>query len=939
MKKLLLTLAALAIAASAGFAQTFHSLPNDKAVKVGKLENGLTYYIRHNEKPAGRAEFYLATDVGAIQETPDQDGLAHFLEHMCFNGTKDFPGKGILDWLQSIGASFGGNVNAATGVEQTVYMLNNIPLVRPTVIDTCILIMQNYAHFVTNDPAEIDKERGVIVEERRARRNASWRMHEKSLPYYYGDNKFGECTLIGSQENLLGFKPESLVNFYKTWYHPDMQAFIVVGDVDVDYVEGKIREIFGAIPKEENPQPKATFPFQDFDEPRIGVITDPEAASVSFEVLWESEAMPKEFNGTIESLMTDALKEIVSHVAMERFNDITSKADAPFLSAELGIGNLNRFTEVVMGGVSAKEGEALSALKAFLIEVEKLQKFGITDDEFNRAKEEILSQYESAANKADTRENSQLVYPLIYNFFENESYMDPKEEYQWAQMLFAQGLNSAIVNESLKTLTDNGKNLVILYKGPEKEGLVSPTVEQIKEVVNEVKEADIKPNVVEELPKEFIDPASLTGSKAKETGTDPFGAKLYTLGNGVKVILYRNDIQKDRVTINISKNGGESLIPTEDMASFNGTIFSTYLGNTGVAGFSNTTVGKMLAGKNISVNPFINSLRNGIQASSTTKDVETALQLAYLYYAQPRFDEEEFNTGIKQLEAILPNIVNQPNYKFQKLAMKTIYNNHPRITVISPELLASANLATIEKNYRMLFADAAGVTAQISGDFDPEVVLPLVEKYIGSLPAGKKAPEFKDWNKNVAPGNRIEDVTVDMETPKTTVTRVYSSPIEYSRKKDVALDAAIYILRIRYTNTLREEEGGTYGAQSMADMAFEPKGYAVVQVYFDCKPELADKLREIATEGITNLATGGPTADEFDKALKNLEKNIPESREKLSYWAGVVRDYHRYGFNRDADYEAAVKSLTPQDIKDVLSLVINSGNYVDIVMRPGKTTE
>ena len=434
---------------------------------------------------------------------------------------------------------------------------------------------------------------------------------------------------------------------------------------------------------------------------------------------------------------------------------------------------------------------------------------------------------------------------------------------------------------------------------------------------------DIKKYVFDPvLPKEFIDPASLTGSKAKETGTDPFGAKLYTLGNGVKVILYRNDIQKDRVTINISKNGGESLIPTEDMASFNGTIFSTYLGNTGVAGFSNTTVGKMLAGKNISVNPFINSLRNGIQASSTTKDVETALQLAYLYYTQPRFDEEEFNTGIKQLEAILPNIVNQPNYKFQKLAMKTIYNNHPRITVISPELLASANLATIEKNYRMLFADAAGVTAQI-----------------GSLPAGKKAPEFKDWNKNVAPGNRIEDVTVDMETPKTTVTRVYSSPIEYSRKKDVALDAAIYILRIRYTNTLREEEGGTYGAQSMADMAFEPKGYAVVQVYFDCKPELADKLREIATEGITKLATDGPTADEFDKALKNLEKNIPESREKLSYWAGVVRDYHRYGFNRDADYEAAVKSLTPQDIKDVLSLVINSGNYVDIVMRPGKTTE
>lgn len=938
MKKFVFPIAMLLLAASAALAQQMQDLPNDPAVRVGKLDNGLTYYIRHNEKPAGRAEFYLATDVGAIQETPDQDGLAHFLEHMCFNGTKDFPGKGILDWLQSIGASFGGNVNASTGVEQTIYMLNNIPLIRPTVVDTCILIMQNYAHYVLNEQEEIDKERGVIVEERRARRNAQWRMHEKSLPYYYGNNKFGECTLIGSQENLLGFKRESIVNFYKTWYHPDMQAFIVVGDVDVDYVEGKIKEIFGAIPKEENPQAKTQFPFEEFTTPRIGVITDPEATGISFEVLWETEAMPKESAGSLQAFMANNVKDIVSRVAQERFNDITSKADAPFLSAGLGIGNLNSFVEVTMGNVSAKEGEALSALEAFLVEVEKLRRFGITEDEFKRAVDDILAGYESAANKADTRQNSQLVYPLIANFFENVPYMDPGQEYQLAQMLLSQ-LNSALVNQIIPALIDEQNSLVVLYKGPEKEGLASPTTEEISSVLEAVRGADIKPNVAEDLPEAFLDPSALGGSKATKVDTDIFGADTYTLGNGVQVIVYRNDIQKDRVSISLSKNGGESLIATADLDSFDDSVFGLYLNNTGVAGFSGMTVTKMLAGKNLSVSPFINALRHGIQGSSSTKDIETALQLTYLFFTQPRFDEEEFGQGIKQLESILPNLVNQPNFKFQKQMIEAIYGRNPRMKSISPETLEKASLSTIEKNYRNLFADAAGATFQISGDFDPEAILPLVEKYIGSLPEGDRPSRFIDWNNDIVPGTRTSEQSVDMETPKTTVLRVYSAPIKFDRKKQVALEAATYILNMRYVTSLREEEGGTYGAQVMNSMTFEPKDRALVQVYFDCKPAVADKLVSLAKEGLDDLAGSGPTAEEFDMAKKNLQKKIPESRETLAYWSGVVRDYHRYGFNRDADYEAAVEALEPEAIKAILGEILSSGNAVDIIMRPAKTSE
>ena len=304
--------------------QQMPTLPNDPAARVGKLENGMTYYIRHNDKPAGRAEFYLATNVGALQEEPDQDGLAHFLEHMCFNGTKNFPGKGILNWLESIGASFGGNVNASTGVEQTIYLLNNIPLVRPTVIDTCLLIMHDYSHFVTCDPVEIDKEREVILEEKRSRNTASWRMREQSSPYIYGDTKYATTTIIGSEENLKTFKPESLTNFYHTWYRPDMQALVVVGDFDVDEVEAKIKSTFADIPAVENPRQKEVIRIPDNEEPIIGVLTDKENNQTSITVYWKSEPMPEEMNNTAIGMLTNIVKNLVSNIMNERFSDLSA---------------------------------------------------------------------------------------------------------------------------------------------------------------------------------------------------------------------------------------------------------------------------------------------------------------------------------------------------------------------------------------------------------------------------------------------------------------------------------------------------------------------------------------------------------------------------------------------------------------------------------------
>ena len=420
-------------------------LPNDPAAKVGKLDNGMTYYIRHNDKPAGRAEFYLATNVGALQEEPDQDGLAHFLEHMCFNGTKNFPDKGILNWLESIGASFGGNVNASTGVEQTIYLLNNIPLVRPTVIDTCLLIMHDYSHFVTCDPVEIDKERGVILEEKRSRNTASWRMREQSSPYIYGDTKYATTTIIGSEENLKNFKPESLTNFYHTWYRPDMQALVVVGDFDVDEVEAKIKSTFADIPAVENPRQKEVIRIPDNEEPVIGVLTDKENNNTSISVYWKSEPMPEEMNNTAIGMLTNVVKNLVSNIMNERLSDLSAKSEAPFLDAGFGMGKLCESCEVVLAQVDCKEGRALESFASLLSETKRMSLYGFSDSEVERAKTELLSQYERAANSADTRKNGEFVMAMIYNFLDNEPFMDPAVEYELAKELLGQ-INAAVLN-------------------------------------------------------------------------------------------------------------------------------------------------------------------------------------------------------------------------------------------------------------------------------------------------------------------------------------------------------------------------------------------------------------------------------------------------------------------------------------------------------------
>lgn len=927
MKKTLLTLCALAVSALA-LAQT--PLPNDPAVRVGKLDNGLTYYIRHNDLPAQRADFYLATNVGAIQENPAQDGLAHFLEHMCFNGLKNLPGKTMLEYLQSIGASFGGNINASTGVETTQYMLNNIPIVREGVIDTCLLVMHDYSHFVTLDPKEIDAERGVILEEKRTRNDAGWRVQEKSGKYYYGDTKYATTTIIGTEENLKTFAPETLADFYHTWYRPDNQAVIVVGDVDVDSIEAKLKALFADIPAPVDPKAKDVILIPDNAEPMVGVITDPELTGNQITMLWRRGAIPEQFNNTDQRYMLDIVDELFTSVMSERFRDITFQSDAPFKSAMLGNGRLCESCDALFGRISYKNGDDERAFKAFLTEIERLKRYGITEPELQRAKDRLLASLEKDVQGADSRKNPEFIRPLISNFFDNTPYMEPATEYQLASAICGQ-LNAMIINQIVPQYISDG-NISVILSGPSQ--VEHPSEEALTGLIYASRTEQIEAPKVEESSAELLNSAALKGSAVKKTISGVAGSTEWILKNGVKVVVLPTEYKKDEVRIKLELRGGEDLLSDDELYSFEDNIWTLYNMNTGVAGFSSTELKKMLSGKVASVQPWVNSHFRGISAQSTPKDLETALQLLYLQFTEPRFDQAEYDKGIDQLKAILPNMSNNPDFQLQSRLPKAIYGDNPRCFSISEEVLEKASLQSLERSYRKLFKDVAGATVTIVGNVSLETLKPLVEKYIGSLPKGKKATNFCDDGIRIRKGAFEDRFDFAMTTPKVTVLQVYSADLPANVENEVLMKAASYILNMAYTDTLREQEGGTYGASVSGSISYRPVEQALIQVYFDTNVEQASSLEAIAKKTITDIAQNGPSDEYFLRTAEYFKNSLQQQRISNSYWEGILDYYILHGIDKDAAREAAINSLSKESISAYLKSVLDQGNLIELVMSP-----
>ncbi len=938
MKKFLLSISLFIFAFTAAFGQIADPsapLQNDPNYRYGKLENGLTYYIRHNDKPAQRAEFYLITNVGAIQETPAQDGLAHFLEHMALNGTQNLPGKMMLDYFQTIGVEFGRNINASTGVEQTMYMLNNIPVTRQGIIDTALLIMHDYSAFVTNDPKEVEKERGVIIEEWRTRRNAEWRMMEKEFTYIFKGSKYAGCTIIGDKKNLETFHPEEIVKFYKTWYRPDLQAVIVTGDIDVDAIEAQIKTLFADIPARVNPEPKVMHQIPDNEEPIVAVITDPEASSTVISAYFKSDPLPMEYRSLGVSYLTDMVSGLISSMISERVSDISKQPNAPFLNAFVDVSSQICMTkDAFTAQVSCKEGEGISAFTALMTELHKVKKFGFTEAEYDRAKTNMLRGLERAKDNASSRKNGELVYPCIYNFFMGKPYLEPEYEYN-----VAKGYTSVIPLAQINQMVaqfDFSKNAVIVYKANEKEGLTHPTEAQLVEAMVAASNAEIQAPVEESINEPLVNESALKGSAVKKTTQGAFGTTVWTLKNGIKVIVKPTDYKKEEVLISMSNEGGLSNVLTEDLPSLDGNVFYFYNSNSGVSKFPETKLSKMLTGKSLSINPYISELEQGVSGSSSPKDLETFFQLLYLYYTEPRFVEEEFAPGMDQLKAVVPNVVKQPDFQFQTNLMKILYGDNPRKALISPEMLEKVKLTTLEKVYKGLFSNAAGSVVTIVGNVDLATLKPMVEKYVGSIPVGKKAPKWIDQKNYIAKGKIEHPFEVEMTTPKTRVGLVVDADMPYTLENIVISNAVNYILDLIYTETIREEEGGTYGVSSRGSLSPLPKNEYVLLIAFDTEDEKAPKLIQLAKDGLFGIAKNGVTADQLNKAKENSLKNLPENRINNNYWNGCISMLEKYGIDKDTEYANVVNGITAEKIQNFVKKALDQGNFIEAVMTPKK---
>ena len=937
MRRLILTVV-MACAAFLGFAQVNPQAPLelDKRVLTGKLENGLTYYVMHNEKPAQRADFYIVTNVGAVQETPDQDGLAHFLEHMCFNGTKHFPGKGIISYMESIGCAFGANINAGTGFEQTMYMLNNVPVTREGIIDSSLLILFDWSAFVTNDPAEIDAERGVILEEKRTRDGASWQQTLAVRKALFKGSALENVSLIGSEENLKNFKPESLVNYYKTWYRPDMQAIIVVGDVDAAVVEGKIKDLFGQLPKAENPKAKEPVVVPENATPIVSIFTHKENQQTNVMFAVKSPAIPKQYRGLGVAMLNSVVEDLISSMINERLQDIARTPDAPFLYASADLADLSYDLHAFMGDVSTKDGEALKGFKGLMTELERVKRFGFTPDEFERAKTNLLKGYETAKNNAASRQNPQLVQNLMGHFLAGDPYLDPEYEYNTVQQFLAM-VPLEMLNMAAKQLYGDN-NQVIFYAAPQKDGLAVPSEAELVDVLAQVKSAEIEAPKMEVSNEPLLDVAALAGSSVVKEETGMYGTTIWTLANGMQIIVKPTDYKKDEIMIKTVAQGGQSILADELIPSFEMNIFNTYLSTTGLGKFTKSQLTKMLAGKNVSVSPSLQGLEHGVSVYSTPKDLETALQLAYLTYTQPRFDAADFEVGLNRIKAVLPNMLKQPNNVFSKVLSEALVCNHPRRPFISEELLEQASLANIEKGYRQLMADQAGLKIYITGNVNLDELKPMVEKYIGSLPIlTRKGTSWKDEGVGRPEGVQKNHFVTPMETPKSSVAIVYNGTMAKNLENDVRLTILNGVLDQLYTKTIREDEGGTYGVGVQVQLSGKPKEELILLVVFDTEEAKAPKLIELAKSGLADMAVKGPNPEYVAKAKENLIKAFPERQISNSYWHNLAYQYYTNGSDNFTGYlDVVEKVATVESIQKLVQEILAQGNEFELVMNPAK---
>ena len=940
MKKLTMLLVALTATASVMAQGPMTPIPADPELRTGKLDNGMTYYIRHNEKPKNQADFYILHDVGAIQEEDSQQGLAHFLEHMAFNGTKNLPGKQMIEYLETVGVKFGYNLNAGTTWDYTCYNISDVPTLRQGVIDSALLVLHDWSHFIALRPEEIDSERGVIMEELRTRDGASWRSTMSMLQALGKGTLYEHRNLIGYLDGLKNFHHDELEKFYTSWYRPDYQAVIVVGDIDVDAIEQQIKTLMADIPAPAADAPqKAEIIVPDNEEPIVSIFTDPEMQGSRVQLFIKRSALPEQLNNTVQAEKLDVINSYMTVMENARLEELRMQPDAPFLGAGMGSGDVIGVIptlEATIFTAATQDGQLARGFEALYTEMEKMRRYGFTQGEFERAQETLMRSAERNYANRNDRTNEDYVELYLANYRKNSPVPDAKTEWQLDSMLIRNLTVDAVNAVAQQFITPT--NQVIFVSAPEKEGIVNPTAEELLAIRDKVMSSEVEAyedNVVKEplIPEG----TELKGSPVKETTTDEvLGTTEWTLANGTRIVVKPTTFKADEVRMSATAKGGLSLLTDEEY--YMGEMMPSINAMSGIGRFSATELRKQLSGKSATVQNSTSEYASAINGSCSPKDLETMLQLLYLDFTSPRFDQNDYNTLINTLNAQLANVETNPDYLAQKRFLEVCYGNNPRRQMISSELVSKFDFAKLPAIYDKLYPNANSFTFIFVGNVDLETLKPLVEKYIGSIPASKKT-DFVDDKASVVKGDVTEDFRVAMQQPKVNVHYLFSGEMPYTFKDKLALTFLTQALNSRYLVSIREEKGGTYGVQVYGTTDYIPAERYEMHINFDTNEEMADELREIVMKELQQIADNGPLTEDIEKTREVLLKNWQNTLEQNGSWMGYLQSKYSSGLDYAREYKSAVEALTNADVQAMARKVLDDGNLVKVIMRPAAAEE
>jgi len=905
-------------------------VPFDQEVRYGVLDNGMTYYIRHNKEPKERASFYIIQNVGALLEEDSQNGLAHFLEHMAFNGTKHFEGKGILNTLEKHGVAFGRNINAGTSLNQTIYNLSDVPSTNPELLDTCLLILHDWSDYLLLTDEEIDKERGVLTEEWRTRRNASFRMRAQWQPVLFKGSKYAVRDVIGDTTVIRYHDYETLRKFYYDWYRTDLQAIAVVGDFDVDLMEQKVKTLFSKIEANENPKERPFFEIPEHEETYFVQATDKEASQIQvvmYTLFPNNDGKEK----TLADLREGYIRSLYNSMTSMRIQELLQKGIPPFVNGYSQVSGFDRGYDVYIVGATTKPNEQAKAFETILTETERIKRHGFTSGELERAKSNFITNLESQYKQKDKIRNDTYARQCSNHFLTKAPMPGFDFEYQFAMQVVPTITVDEVSAKAKEWIRKENRTIVL--SGPT-EGTTYLTEQETKDIVSKVEKTEIAPYEDKVSASSLID-KELKGAKAVKTEKlEAFNAVEWTLANNAKVVYRHAAYEKDQVTLRAQSPGGSSLWDDQYVPSLEMT--NNFIGAYGVGNFDAISLQKMLAGKKVSLNPSLGGLSEGFSGSSTPKDFETLLQLVYLFFEQPRFDQEAHDALMARYKAYIANMQKEPSKIMSDSLSNIMANYHPRARNLNDQFLSEVSMEQIEKIYRDRMKDAGDFTFFIVGNIAEDSVKLLAEKYLGSLTDDPRTEKWIDRKIRAPRGETLKKIEMPLTTPKANVNIYFVNNYPFSAKNNLAMNVLKGVLDLRYTETVREDEGGTYGVGVGGSLSKFPVEEASLRINFDCDPVKSDHLKSIIYREIDKIIAEGPTETDFDKTIKNILKDREQSREHNSFWMNSIFSYYDLGinFSDPANYEDLLKGMTRADIQQFTQKLFDKTNKVEVVFLP-----